>query len=282
MAPLPTIAAGIALSLFASVDAFSPASTTHRHHVTCSSSSWYKTSSSPITIMSPLQMSDEENTEDTTTAVEDSAEEQPVEEEEEEPKLDPEVVALKEQITSLESDLKAKKTQLNSLKEMADKYSAAGYARQVASLENNKRLRGANMADNKSAARASVLQSFLPVLDELDVIGTKYQGNSFASTLDSGLRSELKTSLNELNVQEYNVEVGDTIDVGRVVVVNEEYSEEHPKGTVIAALKSGLEISGNVVRPVEVVGSLGSESAAAEEGEDGEGGDETGDAEAEE
>ena len=279
MAPLPTIAAGIALSLFASVDAFSPASTTHRHHVTCSSSSWYKTSSSPITVMSPLQMSDEENTEDTTTAVEDSAEEQPVEEEEE-PKLDPEVVALKEQITSLESDLKAKKTQLNSLKEMADKYSATGYARQVASLENNKRLRGANMADNKSAARASVLQSFLPVLDELDVIGDKYQGNSFASTLDSGLRSELQTSMNELNVQEYNVEVGDTIDVGRVVVVNEEYSEEHPKGTIIAALKSGLEISGNVVRPVEVVGSLGSESA--EEGEDGEGGDEAGDAEAEE
>ena len=281
MAPLPTIAAGIALSLIASAEAFSPASTTHRHHVTCSSSSWYTTSSSPITtIVSPLQMSEGENTEDTTTTVEDSAEgEQPVEEEEE-PKLDPEVVALKEQITSLESDLKAKKTQLNSLKEMADKYSAAGYARQVASVENNKRLRGANMADNKSAARASVLQSFLPVLDELEVIGTKYQGNSFASTLDSGLRSELQTSLNELNVQEYNVEVGDAIDVGRVVVVNEEYSEEHAKGTVIAALKSGLEISGNVVRPVEVVGSLGSESAAAEEGGDGEGDDEAGGAEA--
>lgn len=246
------------------VDAFSPApiicSSHHTNHISCTTFSSTSTSS-PIV----LRMSEEESTtaEDSNAATSEG-EESP--EEEEEPKLDPEVVALKEQITSLESDLKAKKTQLNSLKEMVDKYSSAGYAREVAKGQNNQRLRGANMADNKMAARASVLQSFVPVLDELDEVGRKYQGNSFASTLDSGLRSELENSLMELGVKEYTVEVGDAIDGGRVVAIEEEYSEEAGKGTILQVLKTGLEISGNVVRPAEVVGSLGSENALEEEG----------------
>ncbi|KAL7542397.1 hypothetical protein ACHAXR_011746 [Thalassiosira sp. AJA248-18] len=195
--------------------------------------------------------------------------------EEEEPKLDPEVVALKESITSLESSLKAKKSQLSSLKEAADKYTKSGYARQVAQMENNKRLRRGNMEDDKGAARATVLQTFVPVLTELEVVGKTYEGNAFAKTLDAGLRSELATSLNDLGVEEYVVEAGQRMDVGRVVVVEEEYSEEFGKGVVVRALRKGLEISGNVVRPAEVVGSLGSESAQEEEaatdgGEDGE------------
>lgn len=205
-------------------------------------------------------MSDEEAAEETTATADADADADA-----EEPPLDPEVVALKESITNLESDLKAKKTQLNNLKEMADKYSSTGYARQVALVENNKRMRGANMADNKSAARASVLQYFLPAIDELDLVGQRYEGNGFAKTLDAGLRSEFGNALGELGVAEYNVESGASMDVGRVVAVEEVYSEEFGKGTVIQAVKSGLEISGNVVRPAEVVGSLGSESAAAEE-----------------
>ena len=248
------------------VDAFSPApiicSSHHTNHISCTTFSSTSTSS-PIV----LRMSEEESTtaEDSTAATSEG-EESP--EEEAEPKLDPEVVALKEQITSLESDLKAKKTQLNSLKEMVDKYSSEGYAREVAKGQSNQRLRGANMADNKMAARASVLQSFVPVLDELDEVGRKYQGNSFASTLDSGLRSELENSLMELGVKEYTVGVGDAIDgIGRVVAIEEEYSEEAGKGTILQVLKTGLEISGNVVRPAEVVGSLGSEEVATEGGD---------------
>lgn len=207
--------------------------------------------------MTPLQMSDEEASADETTATETPAEEEPL--------LDPEVVALKESVTNLESDLKAKKTQLANIKDMAEKYSSTGYARQVALVENNKRMRGANMADNKSAARASVLQEFLPVLEDLDVVGARYEGNAFAKALDGGIRSELENALGELGVSEYVVEVGQAMEMGRVVAVEEVYSEDFGKGTVVQALKSGLEISGNVVRPAEVVGSLGSESAAAEE-----------------
>lgn len=205
-------------------------------------------------------MSEEENADDTTatTVEEESADEQP-----EEPKIDPEIVALKESITSLESDLRAKKNQLRTVNENVDKYSSTGYARQVALVENNKRMRKGDNSDTTSAARATVMQTFLPVLEELDAVGAKYEGNDFAKSLDSGLSSAFKNSLGELGVVEYVVEIGSKLDIGRVVAVEEEHSAEFAKGTVIRALKPGLEISGNVVRPAEVVGSLGEEKAGA-------------------
>jgi len=207
---------------------------------------------------------------ESTTTVDDS---EASAEEPETPPLDPEIVALKESITSLESDLKAKKSQLSSLKDMVDKYSSAGYARQVALVENNKRLRGASNTDTRGAARAEVMRSFLPVMDALDAAGVKYEGNQFAKTFDAGLRSEFENALSELGVVEFSVESGAAIGLGRIVAVEEEISAEFKKGTVIRALKSGLEISGNVVRPAEVVGSLGEaqdEVAAEEEGGDAE------------
>ena len=231
----------------------------------------------------------------TATTVEDSVpppvaeDERPQEEgggEEEEERKRKEVEELKLSIASLESSLRAKKSQLSGLKEQIDKFSSAGYARQVASVENAKRVRGANMADDKSAARASVLRSFLPALDELDVLGVRYGGNAFANTFDSGLRSELESSLRDLGVSVYEVSAGESIlDVGRVVAVEQEHSGEHARGTAIRTVKAGLEISGNVVRPAEVVGSLGREEdiaaavAAAEEAVEGEGaGDDAGEA----
>lgn len=212
-------------------------------------------------------MSDNETSADDTTAtVEESSE--PLAE----PKVNPEVIALKESISSLESDLKVKKYQLSDLQQKADKFSSAGYAREVARGVNNKRTRGANNSDTKSAARAVVMRSFLPVLEELDAVGAKYEGVAFAKTFDAGIRSEFEKALSGLGVTEYTAESGQSIDAGRVVAVQEAYSDEFAKGMVIRAVKSGLEISGNVVRSAEVVGSLGSESvmkeAVAEGGED--------------
>jgi molecular chaperone GrpE (heat shock protein) len=184
--------------------------------------------------------------------------------EEEEEARKKEIEELKSSITSLESSLKAKKYQLSTIKEQIDKFSAGGYARQVASVENAKRIRGAGMADDKSAARAQVLQSFLPAFDELDNLESRYGTNTFAKTLDSGLRSELESSMKELGVSAYIVEPGQSIlDVGRIVAVEQEYSTDYARGTVIRMVKAGLEISGNVIRPVEVVGSLGREEDAA-------------------
>jgi molecular chaperone GrpE (heat shock protein) len=212
-------------------------------------------------------MSDEENAEQQATLDDNNNEATLSSEEEGEgedaPKEDPAVTELKETISKLEATLKSKRSDLNNLKDMADKYSQSGYARQVAQVENNKRMRGANMADSKDAARATVLQSFLPVLDEMDAIAAKYEGNAFAGTLQSGLTSEFQNTLNEMGVAEYVVASGDDVVMGRVVAIEEEYSEEFGKGTVITPLKSGLEIQGNIVRPAECVASLGSEEAAA-------------------
>lgn len=177
-------------------------------------------------------------------------------------KLDPAVVELKENIAKLEADVKRKKGELADLKEMAERYSQTGYARQVALLENNKRRRGENVADNKSAARAKVIQSFVPVLDELDAVAARYEGNSFAKSLDA-LRSGMKSSLGELGVSEFVVGAGDAVD-SRVVAVDEQFSEEFAAGTVISALTSGLEIQGNIVRAAKVVASLGVENSEEE------------------
>jgi molecular chaperone GrpE (heat shock protein) len=295
MAPL-IAAAGIAFAVLSSsstqpvlvVDAFAPIAATTGHGrlghpviVASSPSSWRP-------IIAPgirLSGNDDGAADDSTgTTVEDSApppvvegeddapDRRTEEDEEGEELRKKEVEELKLSIASLESSLKAKRSQLSSLGEQIDRYSSAGYARQVASVENAKRVRGANMADDKSAARASVLRSFLPALDELDVLGEKYGGNDFARTFDSGLRSELESSLRDLGVSVYEVSAGQSIlDVGRVVAVEQEPSEEHPRGTAIRSVKAGLEISGNVIRPAEVVGSLGrEEDIAAVEAEGGE------------
>ena len=183
---------------------------------------------------------------------------------------DAEVTSLKSKIATLEADLKQKKTALASLQDAADRYTKSGYARQVALVENNKRMRGANMADNKFAARAGVIATFLPVLNDLESVGMKYEGDEFAKSLGA-LRAEFMNSMNELGVTEYTVNVGDVVDGSRVVATSEEYSEECATGTVVSSVKSGLEIQGNIVRPAECVASLGSEKneeeASSEEGE---------------
>lgn len=198
---------------------------------------------------------------DTETSQEPTANEST--EEEETKEEDPEVTSLKEQISKLEGEIKAKKSSIASIQEMADRYTKSGYARQVALVENNKRMRGANMADDKFAARANVVSTFLPVLDDLDGVSAKYEGDEFAKSLGA-LRSEFMNSLATLGVCEYDAQVGDVVDGGRVVATSEEYSEECAKGTVVSAVRNGFEISGNVVRPAECVGSLGSEKTDEE------------------
>ncbi|KAL3802297.1 hypothetical protein ACHAWO_002145 [Cyclotella atomus] len=195
---------------------------------------------------------------------------------------DPEITALKSQIAALETDVKSKRSSLSSIQELADRYSKEGYARQVALMENNKRIRGANMADSKYAARASVIRTFMPVLDDLDTVADNFAGDEFATSL-SALRSEFVNSLGQLGMSEYVASVGDVVDGRRIVAVDEEYSEEVAKGAVVSVLRNGLEVKGNVVRPAKCVGSLGSEEVeedaaadegAAKEGEGEQGGEE--------
>lgn len=68
-----------------------------------------------------------------------AAEEEPQEDEGE--KEDPDVKALKDEIVELEKTLKAKKSQIQYLKDSNETYSKAGYARKVAEMENMRRAR---------------------------------------------------------------------------------------------------------------------------------------------
>lgn len=61
--------------------------------------------------------------------------------EETEPREDPEMVALKQEIVNLESTLKAKQRELSYQEEQVDHYSKSGYARKVAEMETMRRSR---------------------------------------------------------------------------------------------------------------------------------------------
>ena len=63
---------------------------------------------------------------------------EPVEEEVPE---DPEIVALKEEIAKLESELKSKQSTLAYTQDQVEEYSKTGYARKVAEMENMRRVR---------------------------------------------------------------------------------------------------------------------------------------------
>lgn len=86
------------------------------------------------------EQQEESTTTDASTGSEETAEET-TEEEEETPPEDPAVTALKEEIANLESELKAKQSNLNSVQENAERYTEAGYARRVAQMEDMKRIR---------------------------------------------------------------------------------------------------------------------------------------------
>jgi len=117
-------------------------------------------------------------------------------------------------------------------------------------------------SSSRETAMAAVLQNFLPVLDDLELLDKKYGADDFGKSF-SALGGTMKSALKELGVEEYTVQVGDAVNKQRVTVVEEEYSEEFTKDTVIRPVSVGMELQGNIMRMAECVASLGSESAAA-------------------
>lgn len=74
-------------------------------------------------------------------AQEEEVKEEEKEEKKEEKKENQEVTELKAKIAELEKTLKAKRSELQYVRDSADDYSKTGYARQVAQMENMKRVR---------------------------------------------------------------------------------------------------------------------------------------------
>jgi len=185
------------------------------------------------------------------------------EEEEKEPKVqveDPALTALKKEIADLESALKAKTRQLSVTQEQAERYTKTGYARRVAEVENMRRLRKSMENSNAGTATASVVQSFLPIVDELKALKEQYAEDDFGKQY-SGLTGAMTTALKALGVEEFTATVGGPVDPQRMNISKEEHSKETEKGMIIRVEKVGLELNGNIMRLAEVVVSLGAAEA---------------------
>jgi len=224
-----------------------------------------------------ISSSDDDKENDTTTAAaeendedQEQQEEEEEEEEEEEVKEDPEVTKLKEEIAELESTLKRKKQQVREAKDTADIYTKSGYARKVAEMENMRRLRSMMQSSDKSAVSANVLSEFLPVLEQLNSIKEKYEGDEFAKQYGA-LPGAFKACFTQLGVTDYTLSVGDKIDPMRMIVIESEHSNDIPKDTVLRPVKMGMELQGNVVQMAECVSSLGPEVVEEEKTEEEEG-----------
>eukprot|EP00553_Chaetoceros_curvisetus_P004263 CAMPEP_0204628676 /NCGR_PEP_ID=MMETSP0717-20131115/16407_1 /ASSEMBLY_ACC=CAM_ASM_000666 /TAXON_ID=230516 /ORGANISM="Chaetoceros curvisetus" /LENGTH=232 /DNA_ID=CAMNT_0051645381 /DNA_START=76 /DNA_END=774 /DNA_ORIENTATION=- len=199
-----------------------------------------------------------------------STTEEETSEEEAPASADDEVDAIKKEIAELETTLKNKNREINNVEKLGEQYTEAGYAREVAKMESYRRSRSANAADGKLVATANVLQNFLPIVDELQGLSEKYEGDEFAKKY-SALSSEFMGVMSKMGVQEFTVAEGDKAEPSRVTAVVEEHSDSVPKGCVISPIegKSGYELEGNVMRMAEAVVSLGPE-ASEEEAEESE------------
>uniref|UniRef100_A0A7S2R1B9 GrpE protein homolog n=1 Tax=Eucampia antarctica TaxID=49252 RepID=A0A7S2R1B9_9STRA len=189
------------------------------------------------------------------------------EEKEEESKEDAELAAIKKEIADLESSLKLKNRELNSIESMVDKFSQAGYARKVAEIDQLRKMRRAATQTNQFTERASVLQTFLPVLDELTSLNEQHGDNDFAKSYRA-LKGVMIGGLKDLKAEEFSVATSDAVDSRRVNAVEKIYSDDIGKGSVVEMTRTGWELEGNVMRLANVIVSLGSEADAKKAEED--------------
>ena len=115
-------------------------------------------------------------------------------------------------------------------------------------------------SSNKQGAVASTLAQFLPVYDKLGELNSAYEEDDFGKQYGA-LFTSMKQAFNDLGTAEYTVSEGDQVDSMRMAVIESEHSTAQPADTVLRVISSGLELQGNVVRPAEVVASLGEETA---------------------
>mmetsp|Transcript_54586 Transcript_54586/g.63016 ORF Transcript_54586/g.63016 Transcript_54586/m.63016 type:complete len:278 (+) Transcript_54586:104-937(+) len=174
--------------------------------------------------------------------------------EEEKPEDPPELKDLKEKIAELESTLVAKKSSLQYNLEQCEEFSKSGYTRKVAEMENMKRVRSNIASTSQSSATAAVLRDFLPMYDTFNTLKDTYADDEFGAK--SSILN-LQQTFENLGVTPYNTVPGEKINTFRMKVLESEVSTEQPKDTVLREVAAGLELDGNVVRPVSCIGSSG-------------------------
>jgi molecular chaperone GrpE (heat shock protein) len=127
---------------------------------------------------------------------------------------------------------------------------------------------------SRSSATAAVLTEFLPVYDKMNALKEAYADNEFGSKF-SGLT--MNPTFSKLGVNtDLTVAVGDTVDYRTMKIVESRHSDEFDKDIVMEVVSANVvELEGNVMRPAEVVVSLGvpepEEDPAEGEADDGAG-----------
>ena len=118
-------------------------------------------------------------------------------------------------------------------------------------------------SSNKAGSEAATVAEFLPIFDTLYQLNVQYAEDEFGQQYNA-LLSSLKQAMMDLGVVDYEVAVGDPIDPLRMTVVESQTNDQQPAQTVLQLVRLGMELEGNVVRPAQVIASLGSEQEAAE------------------
>mmetsp|Transcript_151 Transcript_151/g.201 ORF Transcript_151/g.201 Transcript_151/m.201 type:complete len:296 (+) Transcript_151:70-957(+) len=270
MTYFPKVATTALLSLIAASDAFTSFAPIQKvspiTFVSPAIAPLKKISKSHERIRSISSLSATEEAEGSGETVEDSAGEGAATEDET-PKEDPEVTAIKEEISQLENQLRSKRRELDRIKDESDDYTEKGYMRKCADMENLRRKRAARQSDNMGGAIATTIQNFLPILDNLRELDVMYANDEFAKCY-SALRSDYENSLKGLGLSEFSVSTGEELNLSKMAAVAQEYSNDIAKGAVIREESSGIEVSGNVIRLANCVVSLGSEADAIKEAEE--------------
>lgn len=112
-------------------------------------------------------------------------------------------------------------------------------------------------SSNKSSAMAGVLRDFLPVYDKMNSLKEKYVDDEFGSKY-GGLT--MVPTFSKMGVKEFSVGKEEPVDGLRMQIVGSEFSGAE-KNTVIQELRPGMELDGNIIRPAEVIASLGEEQS---------------------
>jgi len=197
-------------------------------------------------------------------------------EEEKKPKEDPELTALKEEIKSFEVDLKLRRAELSRAQDQAEEYTELGYKRKCAEMDNTTRMRSAASSAMMEVAKANVIKSFLPNLDNLNSLGEDLADVEVFKSY-SALITDFEGVLNSMGLAEFSVDEGSKLseNSGRCTVISEEMKDDVDEaGIILSVNKNGYEVSGQVIRKSEVVVSLGKEKEAEEDVDSGSDGEE--------
>ena len=115
-------------------------------------------------------------------------------------------------------------------------------------------------SSNQSSATAGVLAEFLPAYNAMQSLSEQYAGTEFGGKY-SGL--SMAASFAKMGVQEFGAQEGEPVVSGRMTVVGTDESELGPN-SIVQVVAPGLELEGNVIRPLECIATAAAEGEAAE------------------